>query len=252
MMWPAITDWNAVYDNAPAIPGGGDWPGVWVEPAASARAALAERARIGVSYGAEDRARYDLFLPEGSPKGLVVFVHGGFWMGLDESYWSHLATGPLAHGFAVAIPTYTAAPEARISDMTRQIAAAISHAAQDIPGPIHLAGHSAGGHLVTRMVCEGGPLDPVVADRIDRVVSISGLHDLRPMLHYWRNDVLKLDEAEACAESPALLRPRQGLRLTCWVGAMETSEFLRQSALLANIWRGLGAATDCVEVNEIK
>ena len=55
------------------------------------------------------------------------------------------------------------------------------------------------------------------------------------------NADLKLDEAEAFAESPALLRPIDGVRLTCWVGAGERAEFVRQNALLANIWTGLGA-----------
>ena len=50
-----------------------------------------------------------------------------------------------------------------------------------------------------------------------------------------------LDAAEAAAESPALLTPREGVRVTCWVGAAERPEFVRQNALLANVWTGLGA-----------
>jgi hypothetical protein len=61
------------------------------------------------------------------------------------------------------------------------------------------------------------------------------------------NGTLRLDEAEATAESPALLRPMEGARLTCWAGAAERAEFIRQNALLANVWAGLGAATACVE-----
>ncbi|WP_376873535.1 alpha/beta hydrolase [Albirhodobacter sp. R86504] len=249
VQWPAITDWDAMYDNAPAIPKGHEWPQRWVDPAQTARETFlaAGRAKIGVKYGDRPRNRYDLFLPDDVPRGVVIFVHGGFWMGLDESYWSHFAQGPLAHGFAVAVPTYTLAPEARISEMTREIAQAISHAARDIAGPIHLCGHSAGGHLVTRMVVENGPLAPEVSGRIKQVLSVSGLHDLRPMLKYWRNKTLHLDLTEAVRESPALLAPQPGVRLTCWAGAMETPEFLRQNALLANIWRGLGSATSCVE-----
>ena len=34
------------------------------------------------------------------------------------------------------------------------------------------------------------------------------------------------------------------------MGAAERSEFLRQNALLANIWKGLGAETDCVEESD--
>jgi hypothetical protein len=60
------------------------------------------------------------------------------------------------------------------------------------------------------------------------------------------NATLHLDAEEASAESPALLEPAPGLRLTCWAGAGERAEFIRQNALLANIWRGLGAATAAV------
>jgi hypothetical protein len=35
-------------------------------------------------------------------------------------------------------------------------------------------------------------------------------------------------------------------RITCWVGGNERAEFLRQNALLANIWTGLGATTATV------
>ena len=35
--------------------------------------------------------------------------------------------------------------------------------------------------------------------------------------------------------------------LTCWVGSAERPEFVRQNALLANIWTGLGAQTCTIE-----
>ncbi|MEO1612352.1 MAG: alpha/beta hydrolase, partial [Pseudomonadota bacterium] len=163
------------------------------------------------------------------------------------SYWSHLAAGPLARGWAVALPSYTLAPAARISEITREIGAAIEVAAARVEGPIRLTGHSAGGHLASRMVCEDAPLAPEVAARVERVVSISGLHDLRPLLKTEMNADFRLDQAEAAAESPALLAPRPGARVTCWVGADERPEFVRQNALLANVWSGLGADMDAHE-----
>lgn len=60
------------------------------------------------------------------------------------------------------------------------------------------------------------------------------------------NETLRIDEAEALAESPVLLRPIEGICLTCWVGGAERAEFVRQNALLANIWTGLGAETATV------
>jgi arylformamidase len=67
------------------------------------------------------------------------------------------------------------------------------------------------------------------------------------MMKTQMNGTLHLDEAECLAESPALLRPAIDVPVTCWVGANERSEFTRQNALLANVWRGLGLATEAVQ-----
>ncbi|MGV3652213.1 MAG: alpha/beta hydrolase [Devosia sp.] len=248
-MLHAITDWDDAYANGPNIAGGERWPAAWVAPAAQFRERLAAegRARLDLAYGEAPRNRFDLFLPEGTPKGLVVFIHGGFWLRLDKSYWSHLAAGPLAHGFAVAMPSYTLCPDASIAAITQEMARATAAAAERVPGPIRLVGHSAGGHLVTRMVSHTSPLPEAIRTRIALTLSLSGLHDLRPLLNTGMNATIGLDAAMAAAESPALLAPLPGTRLICWVGGAERSEFLRQNALLANIWKGLGAATDVVE-----
>ncbi|QEN85158.1 alpha/beta fold hydrolase [Labrys sp. KNU-23] len=244
-----VVDWTWAYDNAANIPKSEAWPNAWVEPARVARDALVadDRARLELAYGSDLRQRFDLFYPKGNPTGLVVLVHGGFWMALDKSFWSHLAGGPLAHGYAVAIPSYPLAPDVRISDITKSIGQAIGAAADIVPGPIRLIGHSAGGHLVTRMISLTTPLPGELQNRIAGAVSVSGLHDLRPLMNIARNATLKIDMREAKSESPALLEPLPGSRLICWAGARETSEFLRQNALLGNIWRGLGIETDVVE-----
>ena len=241
-----VTDWDDAYANAPNIPGGDRWPEAWVEPARRFREAMGERAALDIPYGDHDRERLDLFLPAGRPSGLVVFMHGGFWVRLDKSYWSHLAAGAVERGWAVAIPSYTLAPEARVAAITRQAARAIESAAGCVDGPIRLVGHSAGGHLVTRQLCADSPLDGAIATRVGRTVSISGLHDLRPLLRTAMNGTIGLDEAEARAESPALHEPRGEVDVIAWVGQSERAEFVRQSALLANIWLGLGARTELV------
>jgi arylformamidase len=243
-----VTDWNDAYSNGANIARGDRWPEAWVEPAATFRNTLsaAGRAELDLAYGERPRNRLDLFLPEGTAKGLVVFVHGGFWLQLDKSFWSHLAAGAVASGYAVVMPSYTLCPEVRIAAIVKEVAAAIEAAAKRVDGPLMLTGHSAGGHLASRMVTATTPLAPDVRARVRNVVSISGLHDLRPLLSATMNERLGLDEAEALAESPALLRPLPDTRITCWVGGNERAEFLRQNALLANIWTGLGATTATV------
>ena len=249
MIHRMITDWEDAYANRINIPSGASWPDRWLELAAAFRAELSAAgcARLDLPYGERPRNRFDLFMPAETPNGLVVYIHGGYWVSFDKSSWSHLARGALAHGYAVAMPSYTLCPEVRIPDITREVGAAIAMAAGMVEGPIFLTGHSAGGHLATRMISATSPLPAEVRARIRNTVSISGVHDLRPMMRLAMNGDLKLDEAEANAESPVLLYPMEGVRLTCWVGAGERAEFIRQNALLANIWTGLGAMTATVE-----
>jgi acetyl esterase/lipase len=243
-----VADWDDAYANSANIAGGERWPAAWSAPARAFREARASAglAQLDLAYGERPRNRFDLFLPDGVPRGLVVYIHGGYWMAFDKGVWSHLAGGCVAGGYAVAMPSYTLCPEIGIAGIVREVGAAVEAAARLVDGPILLTGHSAGGHLATRMICVGAPLDAAVQDRIRNVVSISGLHDLRPLLRTAMNETLRLDEAQAVAESPALLRPTANARLTCWAGSGERHEFLRQNALLANIWTGLGAVTNSV------
>ncbi|MCA3597676.1 MAG: alpha/beta fold hydrolase [Methylobacterium sp.] len=245
-----MIDWTDAYNNMGHIPGGPDYPPRWMAEAAAFREAMLAggRAELDIPYGEKPRNRFDLFRPESAAKGLLVFVHGGWWIAFDKSVWSHLAQGAVAAGWAVALPSYTLAPEARIGEITREIAQAITVAAPRIGGPILLAGHSAGGHLVTRMVCRDAPLSEAVLARIRRVTSISGLHDLRPLMKIAANEKLRIDAAEAQAESPALLEPLPDARVACAVGAEERPEFLRQNDLLANIWFGLEARTSSLHI----
>lgn len=236
-----IADWSDAYENGKYIAGAESYPFQWAQQAAQYRNTLAARALLDISYGPTARQNFDLFMPPETPRGLAVFVHGGYWKAFDKNIWSHLAAGANERGWAVCIPSYTLAPNARISEITKELALAITTAAGMIEGPIRLAGHSAGGHLVSRMACVD--VDLPVSDRVEHVLSISGLHDLRPLLRTDMNQVLRLDPVEAVSESAALQTPHKGIALTAWVGSDERPEFLRQNDLLANIWTGLGIET---------
>uniref|UniRef100_UPI002607964D alpha/beta hydrolase n=1 Tax=uncultured Lentibacter sp. TaxID=1659309 RepID=UPI002607964D len=222
------------YANAAYIPEGESYPPRWQAEAAAFRDA-AQSAELDVAYGPAPRQRLDLFRPEGAAKGLLVFVHGGFWRMLDKSYWSHLAAGALAKGWAVAMPSYTLCPQVRISQITREIAAAVSHAAGAVDGPIALAGHSAGGHLVARMLAKG-LLPDAVAGRLSHVMPISPLSDLRPLMQTSMNADFKLDAAEAVAESPIFMGARVDCPVSVWVGGAERPAFLDQARWLSEAW----------------
>lgn len=240
-----ITDWDDAYDNRKHTPNVEQYVTNWPLQAAIFRQSLLDdgRAKLDIAYGEKPREKFDIFYPKSKPNGLAIYIHGGYWMKFDKSQWSHFAAGALDNDYAVAIPSYSLAPEVKISQITRQIATAIDCAAGIVDGDIFLAGHSAGGHLVCRMMCQDSQLSPDTQSRIKSVLSISGVHDLRPLLCTQMNDVLTLSEAEANAESPALLLPKANVKLTCIAGTSERDEFIRQNELMANIWLGLGAHT---------
>lgn len=215
---------------APYIEGGAEYMPRWARLAAAFRAG---RPPEEIAYGPSERQVLDLWQPEGACHGTVVFVHGGYWHLFHRSDWSHLAHGALERGWAVAIPGYDLAPQVSIPQITQQIAAAIGAVADRQQGPLRLTGHSAGGHLVSRM------LDPILSgpwkDRIARVLPISPVTDLVPLLQTSMNTHFKMDKDEAQAESP-VLQARPDVPVHIWVGEMERPVFLQQAQQLAHAW----------------
>ena len=226
-------DYDDAYANGAYIEGAENFPPKWQASAESFR--QNHLSEGDVAYGDGPRHMMDVFLPDGKPQGLFVFVHGGYWMAFDKSSWSHLAAGMLARGWAVAIPSYDLCPQVHIADITQQVATAISKAATQLEGPILLAGHSAGGHLVARMACRG-VLPDAVARRLQHVMPISPVSDLRPLLKTSMNDTLHLDQATATSESPVLCADRHDVAVTSWVGGDERPAFLDQARWLAEAW----------------
>ena len=227
-------DMNDAYANAAHIEGANAFPGRW----ASAAAKWREQAlsQLDISYGMHDRQKLDLFLPDGEPKGLAMFIHGGYWRAFGRKDWSHLAAGCVARDWAVAIPSYRLAPEVRIAEITQDLVAALHQAAHLFAGPIVVTGHSAGGHLSARMICKDVGLEKAVQRRIERVAPISPLSDMRPLIGLDLNDDWRLDMAEAEAESVVLSTPITGVAIDVWVGANERPVFLDQARWLAEAW----------------
>ena len=219
----ALTAVDISYQNAAFIAGGDGYAARWAAEAAAYRAGA--KGTCDIPYGAGARQAFDLFLPVGPPLGVVVFIHGGYWMAMDRKGFSHLAAGPVARGWAVAMPSYTLAPEVRIAGMTVEIQQALQVISTRVPGRMVVTGHSAGGHLAARMGNLGG---------VRRVVPISPLADLGPLMGTSMNATLQIDAAEAAAESPAH-HPLQ-TEAHVWVGGQERPAFLWHARTLSENW----------------
>lgn len=241
-----ITDWDDAYANAAHIPDSDNYLQQWARQSKQFREdqAAAGNPMVNIQYGPHARECIDVFQPGGKPVGIAIFVHGGYWLRFSQRDWSHLAKGALANQCITAMIGYPLCPETNIGAIAAGVAKAISVMAEHYPDlPIYLAGHSAGGHLVSHFFCKPSTLDQAARNRIKRVISISGVHDLVPLTRTTMNEHFGMSLADAVALSPARLRPRLSCQVIAWVGSSERPEFIRQNRLLETAWAPLGV--DC-------
>jgi arylformamidase len=230
------------YNNRIAVPDHPLWLERWASRSREATAALAPRQ--DVRYGRGVRETFDLFLPAGPPRGTFVFIHGGYWRALDKAEHAFVAPPFVAQGLAVVVLNYDLCPDVTIGDIIAQITRAIAFLLRDgarhgVPAtPLVVAGHSAGGHLAAMLLATTAAALGWSSHPITAAVSVSGVHDLEPLVQFSYNVDLKLDVGHARAWSPVHHAPQTGAPLLLAVGRDETSEFLRQADLLWDAWPG--------------
>jgi arylformamidase len=81
------------------------------------------------------------------------------------------------------------------------------------------------------------------ADLVPAGYAVSGVYDLTPLAKISVNEDLQLNETSAHELSPLYWRVPAGRMLDAVVGAEESSEFLRQSQIIAEAWRRRLATT---------
>jgi acetyl esterase/lipase len=134
------------------------------------------------AYGGDPSQFGELTLPDGTPRGVVVVIHGGFWKAAyDLSLGRPLAASLADHGWAAWNIEYRRVGDGGGAPATfDDVAAAIDALAdQGLPLDRVLAlGHSAGGHLAAWAASRGR--FPRWRSRVDLtgVVSQAGVLDL--------------------------------------------------------------------------
>jgi arylformamidase len=232
------------YNLRAAFPDHPEWIARWAADSARARSSL--RSVRDLRYGAGPKQTIDLF-PAENARGALLFIHGGYWRGLDKDEHSFIAPPFVAAGIGVAVVNYDLCPAVRIGDIVEQCREAVDWLARE--GGIHglpaermvVAGHSAGGHLTAMMFATdwkarghdvGGP----VAGPIAGGISVSGVFDLAPLIDVSFNTELRLDAESARDLSPLHTEPRVHAPLLVAAGANETAAFIRQSGELWERW----------------
>jgi arylformamidase len=246
-------DYEAEYNNRARVPEHPEIFARWARDAAAYRERMAaeENAELGLAYGTSPRQKVDLFFPDATGHTpLALFIHGGYWRGLDAATHSHMAAGLNSRGVAVAVAGYDLCPQVTIGEIIGQIRNACLFLWRRFGQRLMVYGHSAGGHLAACMVAsDWRKLDPKApADLVPAGYSISGLFDLKPLIATAMNSDLRLDDAVAARISPLSWPVASGRVFDAVVGALESSEFLRQSRMVVDGWRARGVETRYEEV----
>jgi arylformamidase len=215
----------------------------WAEQSAATRRLRA--CLLDLAYGETSGERLDLFPARSDGAPLLVFIHGGYWRSLDKSDFSWVAPAFVNHGVSVALLNYGLAPKTPMEEIVRQMLRAHAWLYRNAdrlgfdPDRIYTSGHSAGAHLTAMMMAALWPAyaADLPASLVKGGLAVSGIYDLEPLLpaQFLRDD-LQLTAKRARMLSPVRMPPATDRPLYTAVGALESSEFRRQNALIGKAW----------------
>ncbi len=227
MNWATMSraERDAAYDNSNAVKNSAALNEARI--AASAAFRRAHPGHLDLPYGSKERNTWDLFPAKDPNAPCFVFIHGGYWQRNSKDQFASLIAGPYARGWAAALPGYTLAPDATLTEIVAEIDAALdwlaaNGAAHGINGKVVLSGWSAGGHLTAQ--CLGHR-------RVSAGLSVSGVFELGPIRDTYLNDKMQFTETEIATLSPLRL-PMVNKPLAIGYGTAELPPLIGDSRAL--------------------
>jgi arylformamidase len=231
------------YDTRRTAP---DWAEVMQQ-----RHALCERVRTilpcdrDIAYGTSAAEKLDIYPAEGRSRGVLMFIHGGYWQALDKHAVAFLATTLTRAGVTLALNDYALAPAVTMDEIIRQCRAAAAwlwHNVERYGGDrnrLRVGGNSAGAHLAAMVsATDWQAFDETLPGSIIRgCLAISGIYDLEPMRFTRHNAALQLDDDTVRRCSPILAKPTLDGPVLAVVGGLESAEFHRQTHSFVDAWK---------------
>ena len=241
IVWRGMTraELDKAYDNTNAVADSGTRRDGWIERSDRFRAKHAES--LDLAYGPLPRNKLDLFRCGTAKAPLFAFIHGGYWQRNAKETFACMAAGPLANGMDVAFIGYTLCPEATLSEIVDEIAAAVRWLRREGPhrgageGRLVVSGWSAGGHLTATTLA---------MDEVDAGLAISGIYDVEPCRLNYLNDKRNLTAEEAAKTSPLLHLPKKSAPVVLAYGTGELPELQRQSVAYHDARRAAGLPSE--------
>lgn len=207
-------------------------------------------------YAELERERLDIFSSSRPHSKTLIFIHGGYWQRLDKSDFHFIVPPFHLAGITTVLITYPLAPSVSLDQIVSSCRKAFQWVYNNIssyngdPGQIYLAGHSAGGHLVSMLLAtDWNRYDPSIpGDVIKGAGAFSGLFNLEPILLSYINNDLKLDREMMLRNSSVYLTPASASPFLIAVGGNESMEFRDQSKELYDSWKEKGMPVTFMEL----
>jgi arylformamidase len=225
--WAALSqaERDAAYDNNAAVKNSAALIAERNQTSETLRAS--RKSFLDMPYGDREKTKIDLYPAADKTAPCLVFLHGGYWQRNSREVFAMLVEGVAAHGWSVAIPGYSLAPDISLTEIVTEISRSLDWLAQNgesygISGPVVLSGWSAGAHLVAMALDH---------PRVAAGLAISGVYDLAPIRDTALNNALKLTDQEITNLSPLRL-PAVHKRLDIAYGTAELPALVFDSVKL--------------------
>ena len=206
--------------------------------------------RYDERYGPGARQVADLFPAARSASPIVLFFHGGFWRGLSKDYVRHVAVPLAERNVAAVLPNYDLCPQVPLSTVVDQALQALlwtrSQAAllNGDADRIFVAGNSAGAHLAAMLMAVDWTRHGLARSPIAGAILVTGIYDLRAVLHIQVNEDTRLAPQEVAALSPQFLALRNPAATIVAVGGDEPPLWIEQSRRFAAKLTQVGGKAD--------
>ena len=233
---------EAQYNNRQAVPDFADYLTDWSQRSANYRDKT--QGHLNLSYGESEREVLDIFPAATTTAPIHIFLHGGYWQALSKDSFSFIAEHINQQGECAIIVNYALCPSVTVAEIITQIQKATrwilsNEAVFGDTSRIQITGHSAGAHLLAKLVTTNWAEAGLSHPPFQRLNALSGLYDLQPLVPTSINQALQLTPQAAKQVSPLFDDFQQQpnvMELNLLVGNLESDEYKKQSTQLLEVW----------------
>ena len=174
---------------------------------------------VNLAYGSDPAQRLDVYEPGPGVHPVVIWIHGGGWIGGSKADVPTAVLNQLARGYAVISIEYRLAPAHRFPAAVEDVKLAVRWIKANAtglrirPGAIIAWGGSAGGYLAAMLGSSPGLMEPLglppdVAAQTSAVAAVVDMAGPSDLTTFWKDPgMIPYIEREFLGCDPSLARP---------------------------------------------